>query len=1050
LVTVALGAFVAHATAARAFDSDDFDRPNLDPARWTLVDPLGDGWVTMLGSGSGDAQLELSVPEGPTHDPYHTNRSLRVMQPIADADFQLEAKFQSDPAVRYQLQGFIVEEDDQNWLRFDTYHDGSSQKIFAAVTVGGSSSSRFNASIAAGAARFLRVTRIGNDWTLEIAGEDAVYSVAGGFTHALAVSAAGVFVANHASSGLSPAYTAVVDWVADTASPIVDEDVSADPDTLPPLIQNPQVGTNASGLVVSWFTDEPCLGTVDHGTSTAYELGPVSDAGGLTFHSVELPGLVLGQTYHYRIGCADALSQSSQTGDFEIVFDPQGPEISVWYGESQAFGQLGQPQPWVNVLGNVSDPDGIADLEYSLNAGPPVSLSVGPDGRRLVGTGDFNVDLDVADLQSGANSLVVTASDGLGNGSSVMLDIDYWAGTQWPLPVSVDWSALASDDEIQDVGQVVDGKWSLDNGMVRTVEPGYDRLLAIGDRTWTDYDVTVPIVLNAPASGHGFGVLMRWDGHTDTPVVCGQPKCGYLPLGGILWARPGRIEVFGNGGTIYDSTSRSLATGVIYWFKGRVETQPQGSLYRLKVWEDGSPEPAAWDIEGQGLPSDPQQGSLLLISHQADVSFGNVLVEELAPPANFPPIANDDTAFVAPGDSVMIPVLANDTDSDGTLDPASVALQTPPSHGTALPDPGTGSFLYTHDGSPTTSDSFTYVVDDALGETSNAATVSVTVTQTPPLGIVSDDFNRPALDPVLWTIDDPTGDGAHAILGAGSGDARLALSMPAGTPHNAWGAGGINETIRAMQSTPDTDFELEVKWNTEPAGGYNDQGILVEQDADNWLRFDVFHSNSSLRLFVGKTIGGSNTAILNANIPSGSAFYLRVRRQGDTWTTWTSGDGVSWQLRNSFDQVLTATRVGVYAGNPIDALPFTSEVDYFFNSALPVANEDANTITVEIVGEGSVLRSPDLAEYVLDDVVQLDALAAAGSTFVAWSGDLAGEEDPALLTVTGAMRVTATFATTVQVPGLGPSGLALAVALLGVTAVRSVRRRTAGRASFPS
>lgn len=92
-----------------------------------------------------------------------------------------------------------------------------------------------------------------------------------------------------------------------------------------------------------------------------------------------------------------------------------------------------------------------------------------------------------------------------------------------------------------------------------------------------------------------------------------------------------------------------------------------------------------------------------------------------------------------------------------------------PSHGTALPDPGTGSFLYTHDGSPTTSGSLTYVIDDALGETSNVATVSVTVTDSPPAPIVSDDFNRPALDPLLWTIEDPFQHGSDAIVGAGTG-----------------------------------------------------------------------------------------------------------------------------------------------------------------------------------------------------------------------------------------------------------------------------------------
>ena len=35
---------------------------------------------------------------------------------------------------------------------------------------------------------------------------------------------------------------------------------------------------------------------------------------------------------------------------------------------------------------------------------------------------------------------------------------------------------------------------------------------------------------------------------------------------------------------------------------------------------------------------------------------------------------------------------------------------------------------YTHDGSETTSDSFTYTIDDLSGATSNTATVDITVT----------------------------------------------------------------------------------------------------------------------------------------------------------------------------------------------------------------------------------------------------------------------------------------------------------------------------------
>ena len=40
------------------------------------------------------------------------------------------------------------------------------------------------------------------------------------------------------------------------------------------------------------------------------------------------------------------------------------PVIDIWYGTSQVFGNPGLAQRWVNILGNVSDPDGIQDLTY--------------------------------------------------------------------------------------------------------------------------------------------------------------------------------------------------------------------------------------------------------------------------------------------------------------------------------------------------------------------------------------------------------------------------------------------------------------------------------------------------------------------------------------------------------------------------------------------------------------------------------------------------------------------------------------------------------------
>ena len=78
------------------------------------------------------------------------------------------------------------------------------------------------------------------------------------------------------------------------------------------------------------------------------------------------------------------------------------------------------------------------------------------------------------------------------------------------------------------------------------------------------------------------------------------------------------------------------------------------------------------------------------------------------------------------GGSVNVAVLGNDADADGMLDNTTVTVVTPPAHGTVLGS-GAGLLTYTHDGSATTSDSFTYRVSDDQGAVSNVATVTIPV-----------------------------------------------------------------------------------------------------------------------------------------------------------------------------------------------------------------------------------------------------------------------------------------------------------------------------------
>ena len=320
--------------------------------------------------------------------------------------------------------------------------------------------------------------------------------------------------------------------------------------------------------------------------------------------------------------------------------DSSGPVIDVWYGDTQTSGAIGVPQPYFNVLGNVSDISGVTSLTYSLNGLPPTELSVGPDDRRLARVGDFNVDIPVTSLSVGANDVVIAAIDSRGNQASRKVQVILEDGNAWPIDYSIDWETVA---DITDVVQVVDGEWAIDRDGARALVPDYDRLLAIGEMGWSDYEVLVPVTVNAldhsafdrPTSGHGAGIgfLMSWNGHTDEPIADWQPKTGWLPYGAIAFnwwtsASESHLRLEMDGAVVEETaagTQRSV--GSTYWYRVRVETTPDGSEYRVKMWEDGTTEPAGWTL--RETTDEAASGSLLLIAHHVDASFGDLRITPL-------------------------------------------------------------------------------------------------------------------------------------------------------------------------------------------------------------------------------------------------------------------------------------------------------------------------------------------------------------------------------------------------------------------------------------
>ncbi len=117
-----------------------------------------------------------------------------------------------------------------------------------------------------------------------------------------------------------------------------------------------------------------------------------------------------------------------------------------------------------------------------------------------------------------------------------------------------------------------------------------------------------------------------------------------------------------------------------------------------------------------------------------DDTFGHGVIDVAEAMAQFPtnlaPVAVNDVATTVLRTRVYIDVVANDSDPDGALDPASVVITSGPrtSGRGRVYNLGDGTIQYRAISGFTGTDTFTYTVNDDSGETSNEATVEVTVT----------------------------------------------------------------------------------------------------------------------------------------------------------------------------------------------------------------------------------------------------------------------------------------------------------------------------------
>ncbi|MEL7473772.1 MAG: hypothetical protein AAGK04_10685 [Planctomycetota bacterium] len=323
-----------------------------------------------------------------------------------------------------------------------------------------------------------------------------------------------------------------------------------------------------------------------------------------------------------------------------------GISIDVWGGEEQHLGQIGHASRPTRILGRASAEAGIDSVSYAINGRGRFPVSVGPSAFRLGRDGDFCLEFSRDRLVQGENVITLWANDREGAELESQIKIHIDKNTRWPLPFETDW---ANAERPQDLCEIADGCWGIEHGGLRTLEPGYDRMVAIGDVRWRHYEITAtvtihdvdrsPRVLGWPSMGPAFGVQVRWEGHHDWGDI--KPARGWFPFGAMarlehdedLPESEMRFRLRGPGFVeplAAEAHGRHVEPGMSFVFRVASQTGPDGrGVYGASVWHADEPEPETPQLTARGLDRETPAGSAVIMAHHTDVTIGRVRAEPL-------------------------------------------------------------------------------------------------------------------------------------------------------------------------------------------------------------------------------------------------------------------------------------------------------------------------------------------------------------------------------------------------------------------------------------
>ena len=226
---------------------------------------------------------------------------------------------------------------------------------------------------------------------------------------------------------------------------------------------------------------------------------------------------------------------------------------------------------------------------------------------------------------------------------------------------------------------------------------------------------------------------------------------------------------------------------------------------------------------------------------------------EIAVFCNAAPEAKDDAATTDENTSVGVDVVANDSDRDGTIDPATVTVTNEPRDGTLSVHSSTGVITYTPDPGSCGVDDFRYTIEDDDGATSNEASVEIEVLcNEPPLAIddlytTNEGQTLRIADPGVLSNDvDTPGSPLSAILRTGVEHGTLTLNPDGSFVYEHDGSETTSDEFTYVANDTKSDSNIAtvsivIKPTNDPPVAIDDEGTTKE---DHPLELAVLDNDS--------------------------------------------------------------------------------------------------------------------------------------------------------------------------------------------------------------